>query len=100
MVEFTLLRSSSGNSENMENNAEEEELDTLTTRRGRTLDHQQHAEASVRDFFEVSGLGFLANDFKRAGFQSVADVLALTPRKYAAVGVDLQVGTKLRLSRL
>ena len=80
---------------------EVEELDTLATRK--ELDSQSLAsqdQVSATAFLQHSGLGFLAQPFKQAGFQSVADVLTLTPRKYATVGVDLQVGTRLRLERL
>ena len=50
-------------------------------------------------FLEASGLGFLAERFRGAGFLSAADVLELTPRKYELVGVD-SIGHQLRLSRL
>ena len=50
-------------------------------------------------FLEASGLGFLAERFREAGFLSAADVLELTPRKYEIVGVD-SIGHQLRLSRL
>ena len=80
----------------MENN-EIGKLDSLNTHNDVA---QSREQVSAAAFLQDSGLGFLAQKFEQAGFQSIADVLALTPRKYAEVGVDLQVGTKLRLERL
>ena len=56
-------------------------------------------QEDATSFLSRHGLGALSKAFASAGFQSAADVLSLTPRKYQVVGVT-QVGTQLRLARV
>lgn len=56
-------------------------------------------EASATTFLEKSGLAFLAEQFRQAGFLSADDVLCLTPRKYKILGIE-SLGTQLRLERV
>ena len=59
-------------------------------------------DSSLPSFLSRTGLLSITDGLRRAGLSSVEDILQLTPRKYAAVGVgdgDTALGTRLRLER-
>ena len=57
----------------------------------------QQGNSSLPSFLSRTGLLSIADGLRRAGLLSVDDLLQLTPRKYAAVGVgdgDTELGTR------
>ena len=76
-----------------------EQHDALAAQRqGNGLDSRvSSCRQDAGSFLEQHALGFLAQNFRDAGFLFASDVVQLTPRKYQAVGVEA-LGAQLRLS--